>query len=486
MSIHSEVRAFLNGVFETPLDRAGVQLLVGVSGGPDSLCLLHLLKEMYSPSFLIAVHLNHQLRQAATAEADAVANIARDWGITAVMGEADVDALSQRLGLSVEEAGRAARYQLFAQVAAEHHVSYAAVGHHADDQVETVLMRLLRGAGLAGLRAMRPVSPMPTAPAVTLLRPLLAISRIEIVAYCRKHQLPFVDDASNQDVEFFRNRIRHKLVPELVRFSPQIKTHMRQLAAISAADYDFIDDAANNALEALISDQGEGWISLSLQKWISLHLSLKRAVLRRVVASLLPSSREVSFKTVEQARTVIDKGRTGLQSTLPGDLTLLVEADRIIIAADVDALSASAAGPKLRAGSSLHLMIPGSVALDDGWVIEATPEDSPILAKIARNTDPWTAYIAYDKEMLVVRSVGKGDQTQPLGMPGMSVSVKDLMANQKIPAHARSRWPLLVDDDQVAWLPGIRVDERYKVTSDSRRVVRLSCKQRQTPHHHAD
>ncbi len=477
MSILTEVRSFLSGLVETPFGGSGQKLLVGVSGGPDSLCLLHVLKQLYPANCLLAVHLNHQLRASAGIEAEMVAAIAADWGVAAVMGAVDVKAMAQEQGLTLEEAGRIARYQLFAQAAAEYGISHAAVAHHADDQVETVLMHLLRGTGLSGLQGMLPHGPMPTAPEITLLRPLLSISRSRIETYCSDHSLPFIEDASNQDVEFFRNRIRHELIPELIRYTPQIKSHLLQLASATAGDFDFVNTAASDAFDELIQGQGEGWISFSLERWVNLHLSVKRAVLRKAVQKLLPLVKDIGFKTIEQARTILDQGKSGTQSHLPGSIKVQVDASRVIIAIDDRALADSVAVPQLKDGKAIELSVPGCVELEGGWVLEAELVESPNLSEIFSNPNPWAAYIAFDKEKLIVRGRVSGDRAQPLGMSGKTISLKDLMINHKIPARTRARWPLLVDEERLVWLPGYQIDDDYKVAAESRRVVCLRCSQ---------
>ncbi len=218
-----------------------VPLLIGVSGGPDSLALLHVLKSIFSADQLVVAHLHHGWREEAGADAQFVTDTAVTWHIPCHIEKIDVAALAHAASLSLEEAGRKARYDFFARLAEETGAKVVAVGHHADDQAETVLMHLLRGSGLAGLRGMRPVSPLPGMPELKLIRPFLAASRAEIEQYCRENHLQPISDSTNQDTTFFRNRLRHELLPLLRTYNPQIDSHLQQMAAIIEADYDLLD-----------------------------------------------------------------------------------------------------------------------------------------------------------------------------------------------------------------------------------------------------
>jgi tRNA(Ile)-lysidine synthase len=208
------------------LSQAGLtgrhRLVVAVSGGPDSLALLHLLsrRELHPAANLVVGHLNHQLRPSAAADATFVAETAAAWGLECHTESVDVAGLARRDGLSLEEAGRGARYQFLARLAHAVGAAHVAAGHNADDQAETVLMHFLRGAGLSGLRGMRPAGPLPGDPAITLLRPFLTTGRAEIEAYCQEHGLAPLTDASNTDTTYFRNRLRHELLPYLAGYNP--------------------------------------------------------------------------------------------------------------------------------------------------------------------------------------------------------------------------------------------------------------------------
>ncbi|HYO89770.1 MAG TPA: tRNA lysidine(34) synthetase TilS, partial [Candidatus Limnocylindrales bacterium] len=194
----------------------GTTLVLGVSGGADSLALLHALAALRRRLglTLIAATLDHGLRgRDGAADAAHVDALAEAWHVPVVVGTADVAALAVQQRAGIEEAARNARYAFLAEVARSHGAGRIAVGHHADDQAETVLMHLLRGAGLDGLGGMRPLAPVPGAPDLMLVRPLLGVTRAQIAAYCARHDIAARDDATNADTALTRGWLRHELLP---------------------------------------------------------------------------------------------------------------------------------------------------------------------------------------------------------------------------------------------------------------------------------
>lgn len=451
-------------------------LLVGVSGGPDSMALLHLLNSLYSSAALTVAHLNHQLRPGAAAEAQLVAGTASSRGMACFVDEVDVAMLAKDEGLSLEEAGRLARYRFFAKTAVEIGASNVAVAHNADDQVETILMHLLRGSGLAGLRGMAPVSPMPGAPEINLLRPLLGVGRTEIERYCHQQGLQPVEDDSNLDTTFYRNRLRHELIPFLEQFNPQIRRRLQHTASLVAADYEALEQQLRHAWERILREEGDGWLSLDREAWLEMPLSIRRSSLRRAVGLLRPDLRDVSFRPIEHARLLVEQGQSGKQASLPGELALHVRYDRIVIDGQLASLPSNS--PQLADGQSLFLPIPGRASLTGGWIIEAGVLNQPDFSLIKRNQDPWVAFIDVADTVLQLRPRRPGERFQPLGLGGKSARLKEVMINRKIPVQMRRNWPVVANDDHLVWLTGHQLDERAQVTSQSQRVVKLHCRPR--------
>ncbi len=462
--------------------------VVGFSGGPDSLALLHLLHRL-APEWgltLRAAHLNHRLR-GADSDADAVfaAATCRAWGVPLVQEAVDVQAEAERRGLAVEEAARQVRYAFLGRVAAAVGAATVAVGHNADDQVETVLMHFLRGAGLGGLRGMLPSSDLsglrtdealPTG--VRLVRPLLHASRSLIEAYCAERDLHPRFDRSNLDTTYFRNRLRLELIPYLESFNPNLKAVVGRTADVLAADHDLLQRERDQAWQAVVCRSDAESVEFELEGFRALHLSLQRGLIRRAIAQLRPPLRNIDMIHVEQAVEAVQRASgAGAKAGLPQGLLLTVGYDTFVVR---DAASAIVAGdnyPQLPAGAeSVPLPAPGEARLAAGWVVKATVVPVQMLAADAlERPHPWTAYL--DRSAcpggLLLRPRREGERMQPLGLGGRSKKLNELMINLKVPAAYRARYPVLARGDTVLWLPGYHVDHRARVREDTREVVRV-------------
>jgi tRNA(Ile)-lysidine synthase len=481
MSLLQEVQQYLTQILDesgasiTPADK----IVTAVSGGPDSLTLLHLLAKrgLHPAENIIVVHLDHQLRPSSTEEAGQVSHIAAEWGVTCRVKQVEVTSLAQREGLSLEEAGRQARYRFFAEIAAEFNARVIFTGHHAGDQVETVLMHILRGSGSAGLRGILPASPLSGHPGCWLVRPLLNTSREQIEAYCQRHQLEPLIDETNTDTTFFRNRLRHELLPVLADYNPQIQARLQAMAAVTAADYEWLQQQTAAAWEKICLEQGVGWIRLALAAWQQLPLSLRRSTLRLAVGQLRPNLRDVGFQSIEQARRVGEKGSVGSEATLPELMVLSVGYSALTLRT-AEAEIPVPQQPQLLTDEPLILPIPGTLPLANGWNLQCE-----ILSKlepriILHNHDPLVAYVAIgENDVLVVRSRLTGERFQPFGLIGHTRSVKAVMIDRKIPAELRPRWPI-VASDHLIWIAGHMMDERARVSPKSLRALKLSLTRR--------
>src|SRR5438874_9686699 len=260
-------------------------IIVAVSGGADSLCLLHVLNRLcgsrpearYPAVLLHVAHLNHKLRgEASSQDAAYVAQLADSWGLPVTIGEIDVPALARQEGRSLEDAARTARYRFLREVAQGQSI---AVAHHADDQVETLLLHWLRGSGLAGMVGMLPRQE-------DIIRPLLEVSHAETVAYCQQHALLPLEDASNSDPRFLRNRIRHELLPLLESMNPGIRSTLLRTAEVVRVDIEWIEAQVDNSWPLVVVSEHEDSIKLNISALLALPLSLQRHLVRRVTAQL--------------------------------------------------------------------------------------------------------------------------------------------------------------------------------------------------------
>ncbi len=473
-------------IIEHSLVTPGDRVVVGVSGGPDSLALLHALNQLRDELkiSLHAAHLNHKLRGAASeADAEFVDQIARAWHLPATVQARNVRALAQEQRLSLEEAARKARYTFLAEVAEQVGAPKVAVAHNADDQVETILMHFLRGAGIAGLRGMpydcrlmiedlrfeepiqNPQSPISN---LHLVRPLLDVPRSAVLSYCSERALTPRQDASNLDTTFFRNRLRHEVLPYLEALNPNLRRVLLHTSRLLADDYALVQGETRKAY-AQVAREENGAIVFALAPWRSLPVALQRGTLRAAVQHLRHSLRDIDWVHVEDARRVALEKATGAQATLPGGLVLTVGYDELAIrrASQLELLPAL----PLLSVDRLPLAVPGETNLPaSAWSVE-----TELMDHTGDTPDRWTAFLDADRvgSALLMRKRRPGDRFQPAGMRGQSKSLHEFMIDAKIPRAARDRLPILVSDDHVLWVCGYRVDERARPTPGTRRFLRV-------------
>ena len=511
----------------------GETAVVGVSGGPDSLCLLHLLRRL-APElrlWLHVAHLNHSLRGAdADADAAFVAELADCWGLPCTVGRADVAALAREAGQSLEETARQARYRFLAGVAEAGGASTLAVGHTADDQAETVLMHFLRGSGAAGLRGMLPRAPLddyrlilavfhagrgataggntllgpvsdrattgtvidrperaeailgsgdgdagdpqpssgprvPASPRLHLVRPLLSISRAEIETYCADYRLAARIDRSNEDTTFFRNRLRHELLPLLETYNPGIRQVLAHTAEVLAGDYEVLRREVEEVWTSLVSGEGVEEVQFSLPAWRALPLGLQRATVREAIHRLRQSVRNINWEHVEHAVWLARVGHTGQAATLAAGLELQIGYGSLRVAREGAPWQVDL--PQL--SEPLPLRAPGVTAIGGGWQVivqQLRWDEAPV---DFADADPWTAFLDADAvgDALTLRPREPGDRFCPQGLAGHSTKLNEFMIDAKIARDARSGWPLLIGRGGIAWVCGLRLAQSAALGPDT-------------------
>jgi len=458
-------------------------LVVAVSGGPDSLCLLHVLCRLrgcYRVQLHVA-HLDHGLRAEAAADAAYVATLAEQWGLPCTVGHEAVRDEARAERRSLEEAARIARYRFLARVARAVGAPAVAVGHNADDQVETVLMHCLRGAGLAGLRGMERRARWPGETdfqslkdsGLTLIRPLLDVPRAEVEAYVQAQGLIPRLDVTNLERTFYRNRIRHELIPVLESYNPRIRELLHRSADLLADDYDYLQQSLAVCWPELVLAEGPQAVVLRSTAFRALAPSLQRGALRRAVAQLRRSLRDLSWIHVEQARRGALDAPTGSTFTLPAGLVLEVGYDRLTIRPAGP--PAPTPGAILMVGPERPLLVPGAIELaPGGWVLEASLHEK---WPAGGEAEAAAGGVCLDADRaganLRLRTRRPGDRFQPLGLAGHSQSVKDYMINAKIPRAERDHVPLLVSERGILWIVGHRTSEIAAPGPETRRYLCL-------------
>jgi tRNA(Ile)-lysidine synthase len=449
-------------------------LVVGVSGGPDSLCLLDILHK--TGMRVVAAHMNHQLRTEADQDAEQVQRIADYYGIPCVIKVEDARAYAKVHMLSIEEAARIVRYRFLFAEAEKRDAQAVVVGHTADDQVETVLMHLLRGAGLEGLKGMEAWQvPNAWSKEVALARPLLEMWREETVAYCQENGLQPVTDQSNFDRIYFRNRLRQEVIPMLENHSPRLREKLVRLAEVLRGDLQILEPAVESAWRESLRQIGDGYVSFKGQVFLEQLVGMQRRLVRRAMDQLRSGLRDIGFETVERALVFLRQPVPRGQVDLANGLRLFVEGDTVWVAtweADLPGME----WPKVR-GEPVYLSRPGSISLEDGWqlVLEDVMNVEEGKRLTYENRDPYQAWLDADQlpGELEVRGRREGDCIKPLGMEGHSVKITDLMVNVKMPRRARASWPLVCCPDEVLWVPGYTTSHMSRVQSVTRRIYHI-------------
>ncbi len=445
-------------------------LLVAVSGGPDSVCLLHVLNALKKDSGLKlhVAHLDHQLRgNESMADAQYVLDLCHELGIPVTIEQRNVRTYQKEHKLSIEEAAREVRYGFFTEIAESIGAERVAVGHTLDDQVETVLLNLLRGTGTRGLRGLQSVRHWQSSGRrLTIVRPLLAVSHKETAAYCRRHHLQPRIDVTNRSLALTRNRIRLKLLPLLKSYNPDIIEALLRTARIASDDIAFLEKTADRYWRKIASKQGEV-IVFRKSALLELPSGLQRLVLRRAIEDILGTLKDIEARHIEDMLTLLAKP-AGKRINLPYGLFFATEYDRFLLGHQLDEFS-----PLPLLDSEHPLTIPGTTHIS-GWRIH-----TDVIEKMeSAFGDDLTAYLNYDRVRgeLVVRPRCPGDRFQPLGMDEEK-KVGRFMIDARVPRLWRTRVPIVCDDEKLLWVVGYRIDERVKVTENTKRVLRIKFEQ---------
>jgi tRNA(Ile)-lysidine synthase len=457
----------LNFVREHDLIPGRQPLVVAVSGGQDSVCLLHILFRLQNvlDVKLHVAHLDHQLR-GVESEADAqyVSNLVNKLGIPATVQRRDVKAYHASQHVSLEEAAREVRYGFLAEVAGSVGADRVAVGHTTDDHIETVLMHLIRGTGTRGLRGLQPVSRWRSSDkSLTIIRPLLGVSREETAEYCRCQQLAPRIDASNLSLSPLRNRIRRQLVPLLEKYNPGVVEALLRTARIVGDDLAFLEKEGSRLRDEIVQRYGNA-VVLDKNKFLDLPVALQRHLLRGAIEELLGDLKDIEARHIDEIIAALAK-QAGKRLSLPGGLFFSIEYGQYLLGSDLEALA-----PFPTLSGEFVLKVPSETVLP-GWHIEASLINRE---QMKDNDENFTAYFDRDKtgNKFVVRCRQRGDRFQPLGM-NKPKKLGEFMIDAKIPRAWRQRVPIVCSSEQVLWVVGWRIDDRVKVTENTKKILRL-------------
>lgn len=467
----------------------GDSVLVALSGGPDSMCLLEVLEHLRPKhSFTISVaHFNHRLRGEASNEDAAFAReVAARKGLVFISSSADVRAVAKQEKLSIEAAGRKLRYDFLRRSSRALGANKIALGHTADDQAETILMRLLRGSGPDGFAGIPPVrlltesfgrppgEPSGGSSIPRIIRPLIKVWRSEIMAYVREHRLGYREDETNLSPEYLRNRIRHELIPELeTRYNPQIKQRLVSAAASLALESDFLEAEARLLSAEILLESNCGWLVFDAAMLAGLHPALRRRIVANLVRLARADSPMLESSHYQDADSLICAGAGKLD--LPGKLRLEISEKTGLISET----------PRRRAGvPTSHSIAVGGSTLIPYFDIVVKTSLMPNVASPQRLVKLCNAYRQYFdmdvvKVPLEIRPRRAGDSFSPLGASG-SKKLKDYFIDAKVPRFLRDHVPLLFSNGKLMWVMGHAIDKEFRLKPTSKAALRVDYEKRTT------
>jgi tRNA(Ile)-lysidine synthase len=441
---------------EKNLIASGERVLVGVSGGIDSSVLLHiLLKVKETLQFSVGVaHVNHGLRGAESDRDEVfVRGVAERFIVPFHARRVDVRSYARAEGLSLQHSGRNLRYSYFSELAHEHGYDKIAIGHTRDDQVETFIMRLLKGTGLRGLSSI----PIRRGP---VIRPLLQAYRSEIEAYATEELVPYVEDSSNKKDTYQRNFIRNRLTPAFEELNPNFRERILFLLDDLTRLNELFDQDARAFMEREVTSGADGAMETGVGALGGLHPETRYRVLSGMLEHLRPGLVPLRDH-IRLMEGVIESVRPNVDVTLPRGITARRAYDRFCLGSTQAPEAVHGPLPITLGRNYLETF---RIALD-AETTEEWPQQFP--------GDSQTAFFDFDMlGPLSVRTFREGDRFVPLGM-SQSVKLKDFFISRKIPLHERRRIPLLLSDDRIIWVIGARIDDHYKVTPETRRLLRV-------------
>ena len=443
----------------------GDRLIVGVSGGIDSMVLLHLLNT-YRREFnlsLIVAHVNHGLRPGESEEeANLVQKESERLGLHFEYGQFDVKRFQRAGGLSVQDAGRRIRFHFFKSILLKYQAQKIALGHNADDQVETVLLRLIRGSGLQGLKGMLPIREG------RVIRPLLEVWKEEIESFAREKGIPFLLDSSNLKEDYLRNRVRLSLIPLIEReYQPAFKEIVMKISAILREENDYLDRGAEESYQKIIHQENET-LSFKFSEFQALHKAIQWRVIQKIWGRM--DKEEMIME--ESEGLDVDSIYRQLHQSSP---SFLLELPRgIYLEKQYDMVLLKKGRVKPLTPFEAELVMPGRTFIGEigrEVVAEETVRDEKF--KVFKES-PNTALLDYEKLQfpLKVRNFRPGDRFQPLGVKGTQ-KLKKFFIDHKIPKFERPKIPLLISGEKIVWIVGYRIDEQVKVTEKTQRVLRV-------------
>lgn len=450
-----------NTILKHNMLQSGDNVVVAVSGGPDSVCLLEILNELSTPMNinLIIAHYNHGLRKSEDDdETRLVENLAEKYKLPV---ECETASDLHPDMASLEDAARKSRYNFLESVRTKYNADKIALGHNLNDQAETFLMRLLRGSGMSGLSGIHPVRDH------IIIRPLLETKREEILDYLAFCKISYSADSSNSNKRFLRNRIRLELVPELIDYQPKIIENLGKLSSYFREEDEFINLEAAKWVNTKLQERNNNCFYIELPAFNKLPHPFARRILRIIISKFINNLHGIDSEHINSILKLAQNKKPNKSIHLPKRLNIKKEYNNLFFSIDDDYLE-----PFI-----YSINKPGSVQINETGQKILIERIKRIEKEPAKSLDPATAILDGGKVKfpITVRSIKHGDRFIPLGMKGHK-KIKDFFIDLKVPLNDRRSTPLLVHDDEIFWVCGYRIDDRYKVTPDTKTILKCKIK----------
>jgi len=455
------------------------RLVLGVSGGGDSVALLHAMHEINQarnhPWKLHVGHLHHGIRgSAADDDATFVKDLAAQLGLPVTVEQVDVPGLAKARQMSIEEAAREARYAYLERLCLHTESRYILLAHHADDNAETVLHRVLRGTGLRGLAGIAPVRMLSPDSDIRVVRPLLKFRRQEIVHFLRERGLRWREDHTNTQTSLTRNRIRHEVLPLLEsKINRQVKDALLRLAEQARATDAYLSETAQRTLETLVISRNDCELTVNLPALLKRSRVIQAELVRQALLWLRVGEQQIDRRHVLAVLRLAEQGRSNKRINLPGRLTVARRYDRLVFSLPNGQVPSAEF-------TEVAVKVPGRTILRRRkiWLeTQVLAFEADLLKHVKEKIDPWTEYIDFDQVSfpLIIRPRKPGDRFWPLGGPG-SKKLSDFFSERKIEPPARNQIALLCDQLGPIWIMGMRIDERVKLRRHTGKVLRVTAK----------
>jgi tRNA(Ile)-lysidine synthase len=442
----------------------GERLIVGVSGGVDSMVLLHLLnacRDTFDLSLIVA-HVNHGFRpEESEREVDLVQKESARFRLPFEYGKFDVREFQKLAGLSPQDAARRIRFHFFYDLLRKHHAQKIALGHNADDQVETVLLRLIRGSGLRGLKGILPIRER------KVIRPLLEVWREEIHSFALEKKVPFLFDSSNLRKDYLRNRIRLSLIPFIEEeYQRHFKETLLRTSTILREEDDYLERGTEEAYQRIVHREGNT-LSFKWSEYQSLHRAIQWRVIRKIVERIHEGGGGIEDGGGADVLKVF-------QNLRPSSANFLLELTHgFWIERRYDVVLLGKREVKPSSPFEVNLLSPGHTYIEEiGKVVVIEETDREQFRDYSG--PPNTALMDYEnlRFPLKMRNFRPGDRFCPLGVKGTQ-KLKDFFIDHKVPKFERPSIPLLISKERIAWVVGYRIDERVKITEMTKRVLKV-------------